>query len=866
MRKPIIWIDDEATAVEEFRSQWIMQGLKHTPLTFIALADFLDEDGVCLRKILENKPSAIILDWQGGIDTGLYKLLKDNINKIIIASRASFQLIGEQLHPLLEIDPGLKNRLLTKPFTIKQLISLIGSSMPANWEESPTEASLALRYLDENLEPIGKSSGWVIDLNRPTMVWKETERMNVVRGRVISHNIFSLSPVQPNSFGPIQVVTSRLVEPIGDAIYIQQAVELPDEGISLAKMGRSIDGIIHLMKEAGFKRGRYYHLSEISGIDGYVLEMIARAPSSSGTLELPASTPLDKEEFKTYTEFCEKNQNEPNKKLHYKVTAPGLHGKGANADFWANAINMDGIKNVLRVPVFLLEKEKNDRKILRGFEALRGLRGEFIFDKDTDGIIDNEKDISLIEAPLMAAINYFHKAREEEREHFDAGVNRLLVVFQGIIFPMRDIDSVVDNLVQYVIKAAQFSYENSVLKAKKVKRSALYARFDNMTKSLHVIYEAYMDEEIVDFMTGLTFPVDHPACVEMPLIKCALSVLKAKEPKNVYQPKYQAHFKDPDSRRPAYEAAGADPNRITKIIERLGKEIKALAAYPVVVQNNLLGVVVLRSEHEYEFSSRTVESVQRVIDVATPHLARLQEAEHTRHWNGILMHEMRATLSWAKRQAAEVKKDNDLETAQKRVEEAMMILDGGITLSSVFLKWLNQNEIISKEEQRNRDTAKEFWQRQIKFGNFMAKGSGRTASWQYHVASELLANEPAYQGKHAVYLERIIRIYLDNAFRYGLRAEEVIWTVVINKAQGWLEIEIINQIDDNSDLVDANVHTINSEEIIASKATIGLQMAAMLCREAQTSPPTINTSQGKGGDSREFAVRFNWPYVKGEKP
>jgi hypothetical protein len=850
--KRLVWADDRFEFFDQLQAEWSSHGLADYQLVKLPLHRLLADDGEAIAWLRAVPPDILVLDWSEGKTEEVYRLVRTHIKEIILTSwnnRTSLDING-----VFERWPALQERCLTKPFTTAELVSLI-----KKWHEKSRASTglaqlLAIRYLDGDFVVIDTTPGWKLDWNRPVLEWTAEQRQTLLENQLVHHRLLSQSPTDPEKFGPMQFITQALPEqndmgwPSG-ARYMQQGFELPETGLALETFGRSIDGIIKLMQQAGFARGRYYHLTDIPGLGDYALEMIARDPYDSGKLDLPAAHRLDDEERASYEAFCQQRRMGKPNKLIWQITPSGHHKSGANNEFWAQCIDMEGVAEVLRVPIFFTAEEVANRSKLRSGGGLCEFRGEFIFDKGKDQPLE-AKHVKALKHSLLAAINYFAIARTEEREHFEQEIATQLLQFHQELSQKQNIKDIEMALTQKLLDLSYFFGHQLNLARQPATRSAMYVRHDMQRKHIRV------SVEIPNLMEGFTFPLADATFKDMPIVKCANKAIGDSEEGRTCQPGIWHEPNFADRRAIFSQVAECTEASLALIMNRL-ENVKTLVIYPVSMGKRLLGVIAIRSSHLYAFDSKAVATSQRAIEVALPFLARLQEIESRRIWDGLVMHEMRSNLTWAKNKASRIADGSQEEERRAKIkEEVLLVLENGIEMSNMFLHWLG----IADAKIEVRPTTDKFWKRLNHYGLFMQHSTVNRA-WKCQADLPWMHDEEE-QAHHSIFFERVIHILIDNAFRYGKMHTPVHCNIELDEKNQKIIVKITNHAKSNElaqELIDAQRRAvIDKDWTPGSKTEIGLTLGQMLCREVSADPISITAYDEAAGEMMIVAT-VSWP-------
>lgn len=849
--KRIVWVDDSRAEFDRVKSQWnvdreILSDAEgaHYELDYLSLEDLIDEDDSALDQLLKNPPEVLVLDWHEGDVQKPYKKLKGRVHLIILVSwsRQDDLRVGK----VFKDYPELEYLTLTKPFSAQQLLALVQRAEQPRTAESPrliqrlkklvldsgsaeTSGSidelLAIRYLNADLVPVAISGGWRIDLNRPELTWSDGEKVAVQTGQSVQHTLLSSYPADPEKFGPVQFIT-RLIprDTMGSlpssARYLQQGQALPETGIGIEAFGRSVDGIIDLMRQAGFARGRYYHLADVPGLaSGPSLELIARYPDDANLLPLPASREIDESERTQFASFVSRLEKlssvEGETQLLYEIRSVSPTDNDDNDHFWARYVDDKNITSRLDIPAFTTKSEQ-EKVPSRENSTFRQIRGIFVFDRGNAEPMD-ERHVRAVMRPLLSALRYFSEARLVERARFEQARALRLLNFHEHLAKLGDGQSIENELIQMATQMVGLDSRGGVSEISPGVRSALYVRFDSVQQTLEV--SCGTD----DVMNGFVFSLEQERFV---LVRCAVKALKSgpeEIPLPLFEPDYDALPEDKKIRKEDWlTVPQCTPEKLLQCEAWLRDTVMAVVAFPIMSGGDLLGVLVLRSNRSHEFTRRRVQGVSRAIDVALPYLERLRNEANRKIWDGLVMHEMRGKLSWAKSKADVIENAECVSDRKRAVNELMFVLEDGISLSSLFLRWLGfpgRGHVISTDQ--------EFWDRLNQYGNFRSSSSVRL-KWVWN-------NHRTCHGTNAHRLDRAVRVLIDNAFQYADATGDKIscmveasddeeHLVVCVANPGRLQVRRALQAGSSQDPSLENL----PREL---KAEIGLTLVRMLCRE-----------------------------------
>ncbi|WP_280154895.1 hypothetical protein [Piscinibacter sp. XHJ-5] len=863
-QRRILWIDDSHAAYEQVRTNWLFDNLQirlKCDLEYLPLHDVLHENGEVLSKLLRDPPHVLVLDWHEGSSRDIYERLSTKVSMTILVSWSRQDEL--RVADVYRDYPELEHRTLIKPFTAQQLAALIERPQPAllsklnNLVHPPPpglEEHLAIRYLKADLVPIEKSAGWRLGLNRPELVYSEQQIQDLNQGRPTRHSMFGTAPGDPEKFGPVQYVTQLIPHHTKgpwpkDARYFQLGHSLPEASGGIEMFGRSVDGIIELMSQAGFARARYYHLTEVPGlVAGPSFELIARWPDDPNRLPLPASREIDAEEREELEEFYRDYLgviSAGTSSLVYKLRNVEPQASHRNDEFWSRYVDDTGIKNRLEVPVFLNDRE-TEKLQGRSGDILQNVRGMFVLDRGNSEPIE-DRHVRAVEKSLLSALRYFGESRVLEGERFEQARALHLLSFHEGLGKLSDGPDIEKELVKMAVHVVGLDTHGGVTSKIVGHRSAMYVRFDAVHQVLDVSCETN------GMMSGFSFSLDQERFV---VVRCARKALQTKAGEAAV-PVFVPNTEDlPDADRLREEdwlsIPQCTPERMAACTQWLQESVKTIVAIPVMSAMQLLGVLVIRSDRAHEFTRRRVHAVNRVIDVALPYLERLRSEENRKIWDGLVMHEMRANITWAKAKTDTFANALTPAEAGQAVADMMFVLEDGLSLSTQFLQWLGFAEYEDKAA-----TTPTFWRLLDEYGSFRSRSSERL---RWH-----MRHETDLEGVDAVRLGRAIRVLIDNAFRYAdVSGNTIACSISADPGAPRLLVCVTNP-GSELEAPTSREFDINDRPSIASlprslKAQVGLTLVRMLCREVRGEVDL--RSRPLSGGLHEVVATLHWPIAQ----
>lgn len=854
----VLWIDDSQSEYEKLKSEFEEDGELH--VEFLEL----DDSGLGFDEnyILQQQPDVVLLDWNEGDGLPGFKRIREEEIACVLVSWNSVDEIRLALQGKPELEE-VAEYSLQKTFTVfrlKEVIQQARAAMQANNvvqddlnlpiiqndEQVPAlqlHDLLAIRLLNVNLQAVDKTAGWVMNIDRPAIEFSANEQEKLLAGEAVSHYLFTQYPFDLDKFGQVLFITEELPEVENptwpaSAKYIQRAIPLPPEFGVFEASPDPLQGIFSMMRQAGFNRGRFYHLARIPGKPLPFLELVARFPDEG--LPLPVSIMIDDKEYEAYCEYCNiyaKNKLQSlSEELIYYISDQKRGGE--NDKFWDLYVDnsvIDQKDSRLTVPVFLHEDEQEYGS------PLKELRGVLVFDLGGKGQI-TDKQVKAVDKCLLLALEYFAESRRGEHDLRKQRVAKIMLELHEKLAKAASMDALTQEFIKAMVAVEHFEAADAYTadNAKTPVRSATFAIYKPNMQHLEIV------SETDDLMKGFQFPLTMKRFF---LVECANKALEKKEGWDL--PQFKPHIeydentialKTEDFKE--IDQCKNNPELLRRCMDRLVNDVKALVAFPLFSRNELMGVVALRTNRPYEFTLRRVRVLRDVLDLALPYLQKfLDETKHRSVVDGLIMHEMRANLSWALAKMNMISHSQCDGERTLLLDELKMVLQDGDALSSMYLEWLGYGT-----EHQPIVADGKLWDEIDQYGRFRERSS-ENKTWNFY-------NKPLFCSAHdAIQFGRVLRVLIDNAFRYASDGE-IKLRITVSDAHV-LKAEISNPGKLRSRT--GNVLTVEefankSSERVNIKPKIGLGLVTMALRKYNMPPPILEML-----DESSVRVTLHWP-------
>lgn len=854
----VLWIDDSQSEYEKLKSEFEEDGELH--VEFLKLDD--SELGFDENYLLQQQPDMVLLDWNEGEGLLGFKKIREQEIACVLVSWNSVDEIRLALQDKPELEEVVENSL-QKTFTVfrlKEVIHQARAAMQANNvlqddvnqpvapndEQVPTlqlHDLLAMRLLNVNLQAVDKTAGWVMNIDRPAIEFSANEQEKLLAGEAVSHYLFTQYPFDLDKFGQVLFITETLPEVehptwTASAKYIQRAIPLPHEFGVFDASTDPVHGIFSMMRQAGFVRGRFYQVERIPGKPFPFLELVARSPDEG--LPLPVSIMVDDQEYENCFEYCNIYAENKIRKLSDELIFHISDQKrgGENDSFWDMYVDnsvIDKSCSRLIVPVYLHEDEQEHGS------PLKELRGVLVFDLGGKGQI-TEKQVKAVEKYLLLALTYFSESRRGEHDQRMQRVAKTMLELHKYLAKAVSLDALTQAMIKSMVAVEYFEASDAYTAdyAKTPVRSATFAIYKANMQHLEIV------SETDDLMKGFQFPLTMKRNF---LVECANKALEKKEDWDL--PQFKPHIeydentialKTEDFKK--IDQCKNNPELLKRCMDRLVNDVKALVAFPLFSRNELMGVVALRTNRSYEFTLRRVRVLQDVLDLALPYLQKfLDETKHRSVVDGLIMHEMRANLSWALAKMNMISHTQSDGERTLLLDELKMVLQDGDALSSMYLEWLGYGT-----EHQAVVADSKFWQEIDQYGRFRERSS-ENKSWKF------ISKSACYAAHDATQFGRVLRVVIDNAFRYATDGEIQLKITVADARHLKVEMSNPGNLRNRTGNV-LNVESLvnKASEHVKIKPKIGLGLVTMALRKYNMMPPIL-----ENGTENIVLMTLHWP-------
>lgn len=882
----IAWVDDEEAVFDAFNAQW-PEGTGYA-LEFWQFDAVAHDNGEALDQLAKDPPEVLLLDWQEGGYERIYQVLRDKVSATVIKSVDPQDMLATA--GVYAQYPELAQRTLQWPFKVdalrallpplktfvvdevqpsanvlhwlKQRLSAIRMRSPEGTSPAQSAAEsaqpvvdfsdrLPVRYLNADFVAIAKSAAWRESLNRPESTWPAKAQVALMKGEPWTHLDFGVNPGDPDDFGLMQYTTVKLTRPGTVGASFQQAhfaqwvtaisddLMNPDTG-GLSKYGASISGILELMRQAGFQRGRFYRVTEISGLSSPLLELVVLEPSDPKVPPLPVAVEIDYVELAEFSEHVKEFSTNGKGSLTYKVRRELLTKPNSPNDdnIWDRYVPDVGAEARLEVPVF---ESKAAAAASTDSRKLHPMIGMLIFDLGGPGAI-SERLEKAVKKPLLIALKYFQEARRSELAGFERRRAEALQKFHVELAREAELPGLEKLLSRFALELLNSDSPDTLgIKTSAPDRSAMFVRFDDIRQCLKVTADTD------GLMCGFGFPLTLDRFILVNAANAALELLRQNPEANIAPllvPDVEGHYRVTPERQITEDdwlaVQGCGPDQLAQCQAWLKEKVKAVVACSVVSGGRLLGVLVVRSSNPFEFTRRRVDTLNLIAAAGTPYLARLHADAHRSEWVGMVMHEMRSHLSRTQNKMDRALYAAEPSARDQYLADAALILKSGYGLSQLFLQWQGVRD---GHEGAATDAA--HWHEIDSYGQACERGQS-SMTWCFEYSS-------SQQGKGAALLARVLMILLDNAFRYAdLKSAHKVVSCRIcdNGAGSGLIIEI------------SNPGTAHLAELTTRdqpvRSRVGLTLARRACSDMRGTLEFSN-ELAADGQSPIVVARVCWP-------
>jgi len=572
----------------------------------------------------------------------------------------------------------------------------------------------------------------------------------------------------------LTIAHRRNDDPSGPELLSQYALPRP-ESWQPPTPDDAVANLFSLMAEVGFHRGRYYEIDQLPDANGTFILQLTRANHSivfegktqTAQAVLPVARVLQGDLLAHATQFItvyeEKKREKKIDELTYEVRQKCAEQGGDAADpdmmFWNALVGTQHLAARLDIPIYL--KKLPDSRT-QASPGLSRLAGWMIFDRLTESVAGTstarvdataatdfeaekaqiEERIGIVESLLRQAIDQIRAEREKRQSRHSERQSQSRKEFRQRLGQAASRAEREQALVDFAMDAGG-------LAPKSQESSVIYARFDAATKSLTVTQDT----------TGQLLEQEFPISAHFALTRCADSKKLRVVPKWDDLPAAEKiHLADWQN------LPGMDHERAKELCKWVAAEILTTVALPILSPGgSLLGVLLERHKRPYHFSRQRIDNLQSLVDTALPYLELDAALATADTWHGAVMHEIRSGIQTPYQSLHRLWQDASLSAAQRRaIRSALYAIEDLRDVSNLFL------ETIGKRDRRTRDFGHlltDDWFAAIDdYGRYRADAWGGFKTWQ---AEYWPPGEPRPALAEPEKLTRVLRILVDNAFRYG---------------------------------------------------------------------------------------------------
>ncbi|MBL8396526.1 MAG: hypothetical protein JNL84_00045 [Candidatus Accumulibacter sp.] len=538
--------------------------------------------------------------------------------------------------------------------------------------------------------------------------------------------------------------------------------------------GDAIDNLFKLMAEVGFHRGRHYEIDQLPDAEQTPFLQLTRAnhpvyyemrwqPSDQ---VLPVAKPLTGGLLDRAKQFISdyKNPHRDSDPLTYVVRAPcGMteaDDHSLDTQFWSELVGTSNLSAMLEIPVYRKQPQQDSTNLSAD---LKSLLGWMIFDRlpnspdlPPDQVyataasdLEEEKAqieerVKIVETLVLQAIEQIREEKEKRRSRHSEEQNKQLKKLRQGLGWAGSRDEREKALVDFAWKAGGLDQGSTEC-------SVVFARHDAATKSLTITVDT----------TRRLLGQDFPVSSRFALAACARS-------KKLFVVPNWRDLPEDNRITPADWRHLPDMNeeKARDLFEWAKNEILTTVALPVLSKgNSLLGVLLEQHKRPYHFSRERIDNLQAQVDTALLYL-ELDAARATADtWDGAVMHEIRSGIQDPYQSLNKLLKDPALsETLRQAIRGTLYDIEDLRDLSNAFLENIGNNDKRTRSFVYHSKTGGSW------FSTLDDYGRHRAAAWaEYKTWSARFSPEGQEPGPLSApdKLIRVVRILLDNAFRYG---------------------------------------------------------------------------------------------------
>lgn len=434
--------------------------------------------------------------------------------------------------------------------------------------------------------------------------------------------------------------------------------------------------------------------------------------------------------------------------------------------------------------------------------------------------------VKAVKARLLSALDYLAKTRQTDHERAQRSQYRQLQTY-------------VEALSRAKAKGEIEQATVGALKEITGADSVVLAVNDPGAKLLRV------SKESEPLLTGLAFPYRLDRFL---MVKCVTDA------KPVYRPDYYDTPKEERITEDDWlQVHGCDATRAKQCQQWLDHNIRSIAALPIMLDDKtLLGAVVLRKASAYYFTAERLDLAERAVRLALPYFRHVQETENRNAWDAAVMHEVRAGLT----QVFNKIDPGNGEARETKREYLNLALTDLHDLTNTFLELLQVGDgkaVPACSSSRDQGP----WLAVNQYGAYRSWGEARDFDLSPPPSSPDATEVDGLVPKYRHWFDRVARILIDNAFRYGTEGP-VHCTFAIE--DGNLRLTVRNHGAFSDAVLKHEFRGFNERPDFADRAMrahLGFAIVQRLCTECGAPPPQF-CNQIEDGISMAVAI-VEWP-------
>lgn len=774
--KPILyWIDDDkdiddGSVAFNFRPVIENAGFD---CRFFNPDDLMNGAGVAMLSLKEEIESGrvrvFILDWQDGMNDGIYVHLREALIKAetrvilksiygpaLLAAQGVYQRFPELSAYSYWREDGPQKLLELIPQTDSASQHLSAATLPFNPLSLVNQLPIRLLKLSHiqakgptgaaTVTELWRSDSWTLDRE---VELPEAADCPEPQFGIEVQLLQGADPRPPHGEGPM--LESKWVSPSQknkDRLVWQLRQALPAWSTATANPYRSSEDclrlILTLTAQAGLTRGRYYQITHIDGLERPLLELTHCTPQAKK--RLPVAAEMDTEEESLFTDYANlrKPTHEARKSLVFHTRSMKDFSDSPNdAAVWNTVIPQpnEPLDECWLVPVFRQTKESNTDT------ALTSVQGVFIFDLGGPGPIP-ERATKNLAMPILNALMDLSAAQRSDALKQRAWRADRLRSLQATMAQANSVDDaeriLVDSVLEIVLQAI------SGVNGEKVVRSAAFARYEASTHSLVV------GADTDGLMKGFQFLLGD-AMKPFVMVRAALAGLQQLQlaSSSGTEAQYTSieYVPDMSALNKAQPDLAITENHWGRVVNCTASErskcrdwleqVHSVVSIPILDRAHLLGTLTLRSSNRYEFTKSVVDNLREVATMAKPVLARMRAEASRRDFSTLVTHELRSILSKTR-----------MSIGSKEQTGLNRLLDHGYAYSSLLLRHAGTSE------PKGGGSDAQLWQRLQDWGEDLKSIQSEPCEWE-------MLHDPILVLSHSTLLEQVLLVLLDNAFRYA---------------------------------------------------------------------------------------------------